>query len=260
MLASMGSPGALLPAELATGGAGSGATSGGTTGSAHLRAAHADLAEKTYQVLRDLVVTRALAPGSKVSAETLSQRFGVSRTTVKDAINQLAAEGLLVVRPQVGTFVRGVSRQDVHEIWDARIMIETHAARAGIPRATPAQVDELRALVEAMAPLVEAHEYVESGYERFVSLDRRLHELVVETAGSDFLMGLFRQVSVYVYIVNYRSRRGLRRADQGLAEHRAILAAYERRDPDLAAATITRHVERSRDVVLRALAQHGELL
>jgi GntR family transcriptional regulator, rspAB operon transcriptional repressor len=225
-----------------------------------LRADHLDLADRTYQALRDLVVTRALPAGAKVSAETLSQRFGVSRTTVKDAINQLAAEGLLLVRPQVGTFVRGLTEQDVREIWDARAMIESHAVRTGVAAASPAQLAELRAVVDAMAPLVEAHEYAEAGYERFVALDRRLHELVVETAASDLLLALFRQVNVYVHIVNYRSRRGLRRADLGLQEHRAIADAYEQRDAGRAAEVATRHITRSRDVVLQAITQHGAVL
>lgn len=227
---------------------------------AGLRAAHTDLSDKTYQALRELVVSRALEPGTKVSAESLSRRFGVSRTTVKDAINQLAAEGLLMVRPQVGTFVRGLTEQDVREIWDARVMIESHAALLGVSRVTEQQLAELTAVVGAMAPLVERSEYVEIGYERFVALDRRLHELVVETAASAFLLSLFRHVSVYVHIVNFRSRRGLRRADLGLQEHRAILAAYEQRDAEGAAAILARHAERSRDVVLQALAQNTELL
>jgi len=220
-----------------------------------LRAAHAGLTEKTYQALRDLIVSRSLAAGAKMSAETLAQRFGVSRTTVKDAINQLASEGLVVVRPQAGTFVRGLTQRDVHEIWDTRIMIETHAGRRGILSASAEQRRELREVADSMVPLVEGREYDPASYERFVALDRRLHELVVETADNVFLLGLFKQVNVYVHIVNFHSRRGLRRADQGLKEHQAIASAYERADGSLLEATITQHIERSRDVVLKSMTQ-----
>src|SRR5947209_8411603 len=98
-------------------------------GDFNLRAEHTDLSGRTYQVLRDLILTRALTPGTKVTAESLAQRFGVSRTTVKTALDQLAGEGLLVVRPQVGTFVRGLTGRDVREIWDVRAVIEAYAAR-----------------------------------------------------------------------------------------------------------------------------------
>jgi DNA-binding GntR family transcriptional regulator len=111
----------------------------GLEGLGDLRATHEDLTERTYRTLHDLIVTRAIAPGTKMAAEGLSQRFGVSRTTIKGALDQLAAEGLVVVRPQVGTFVRGLTARDVREIWDVRLMIETHAARTGVHRATDEQ-------------------------------------------------------------------------------------------------------------------------
>jgi DNA-binding GntR family transcriptional regulator len=228
-----------------------------------LRASHTDLAGKTYRVLRDLIVTRALGPGEKITAEGLAQRFGVSRTTVKTALDQLALEGLVIVRPQVGTFVRGLSARDVHEIWETRALIETYAARRGAPRATEAQRRELHAIVEAMRPLVQQDEYREEHYPRVVELDRRFHELVVETAGNDFLLGLHRQAALHIHTVSYaslRAKRGLRRASAALAEHAAVAEAYEQRDGERAAAVLARHIERSRQVALQALDRAEDVL
>jgi DNA-binding GntR family transcriptional regulator len=225
-----------------------------------LRAAHTDLAAKTYQVLRDLIVTRAIGPGDKITAEGMSQRFGVSRTTVKSALDLLAVEGLVQVRPQVGTFVRGLTAPDVQAIWDVRVMVETFAARRGVHAAGDAQRAELRALVDQMAPLVEGDEYRAEAYERSVDLNRRFHELIVETADNPYLVSMYRQLSAHVHIVDYQSRRGLRRAGLGLEEHHAIAEAYANRDPKLAAKTLARHIERSRDVVLAAMAKLGGVL
>jgi DNA-binding GntR family transcriptional regulator len=225
-----------------------------------LRAAHTDLGAKTYQVIRDLIVTRALGPGDKITAEGLSQRFGVSRTTVKTAIDQLASEGLVVVRPQVGTFVRGLTARDVQAIWDVRVMIETFAARRGVLAASEAQRAQLRDLVDQLAPLVEGDEYREVEYERSVALNRRFHELIVETADNPYLLGMYRQLSAQAHIVDYQSRRGLRRASLAHEEHRTIADAYANRDPKVAAKTLARHVERSRDVVLQAIAKLGDVL
>ncbi|HEV2123667.1 MAG TPA: GntR family transcriptional regulator [Chloroflexota bacterium] len=228
--------------------------------STDLRAGHEDLTEKTYRTLRELVVTRAFPPGSKVSAESLSQRFGVSRTTIKGALDQLAGEGLLIVRPQVGTFIRGLTAQDVRDIADSRLMLELYAGRRGVLGATEEQRAELHTVVDQMAPLVEDQEYKQDRYEEFVALDRRLHELVVETAGNGFLQSIHRQISVHVHIASYRSRRGIRRAGTGLEEHRAIVGAYDRRDPGLITVTLTKHIERSRDVALQAMEQLGDIL
>lgn len=224
-----------------------------------LRAGHEDLTEKTYRTLRQLIITRAIPPGGKVTADGLSQRFGVSRTTVKGALDQLAAEGLVDVRPQVGTFVRGLTTEDVRSIWDVRVMIETFAARQGVPLASPAFCQQLRATVEAMAPLVDGNEYTEAGYERSVVLNQQIHELIVTSASNPYLLNMHRQLSAHVNIVDMHSRRGLRRAALGLEEHRSVAEAYERGDPDLAVATLTRHIERSRDVVLQASIKLGRV-
>lgn len=226
----------------------------------NLRAGHAELADRAYDALRDLIVTRTLRPGEKVTAEGLSQRFGVSRTTVKTALDQLAAEGLVIVRPQVGTFIRGLTAADVRELWDLRVMLETFAAEQGVARASDAQRTELRRLVDAMHPLVEDREYRERRYEHAVGLNRRLHELIIETANNGHLLGLYRRLSAHFHIIDFHSRRGLRRADLALQEHRAIAEAYERRDAELARTTLRRHIGRSRDVILEAMAAQDEPL
>ena len=229
----------------------------------NLRAGHADLSERTYRALRDLILTRALSPGAKVTAEGLSQQFGVSRTTVKSALDQLAGEGLVVVRPQVGTFVRGLTEQDVREIWDVRALIESHAARSGAILATEAQRAALRSIVRQMTPHVDQQEYRADTYPDFIDLDRRFHELVVETAHNGFLLGLHRQTAAHIHVVSYtnlRAKRGLRRAGNGLREHGEIVDAFERRDPDAAAAAVIHHIERSREVALQALAHMGDVI
>src|SRR5688500_20319799 len=111
-----------------------------------LRAGHTDLTERTYRTLKQLIVTREIPAGGKVTAEGLSQRFGVSRTTVKGAIDQLASEGLVEVRPQVGTCVRGLSAKDVRDAWDVRVMLEVTAVRRGGAAATDGQRHGLAAV------------------------------------------------------------------------------------------------------------------
>jgi len=221
------------------------------------RADHADLTEQTYRFLRELIVTRAVGPGAKLTAEGLSHQLGVSRTTVKGALDQLAAEGLVIVRPQVGTFVRGLDGKDVAALWDARLMVEVFAVRLGVVAATDAQRAELAELVAAMEPTVVGQDYREDAYAEVVRINRRLHELVVETSANPYLLEIYRQLSAQLRIVNFRTHQGFRRADLAHAEHRQIAEAYERRDPALAADAMARHLERSRNGAIAAAARQG---
>jgi DNA-binding GntR family transcriptional regulator len=85
----------------------------------------------------------------------------------------------------------------------------------------------------------------------------------VQTADNRFLLGLHRQAAVHTHAVSFASlhaRRGLRRTDEGLREHEAIVEAFERRDPQGAATVLERHIERSRDVALQALAGPADVL
>jgi DNA-binding GntR family transcriptional regulator len=220
-----------------------------------LRLEHGDLTRRTYSTLRHLIVTRVIPAGGKVTADGLSQRLGVSRTTVKGAIDQLEAEGLVEVRPQVGTFVRGLTTEDIRALWDARLMLEVFAARRGVLDATDSQRRELQEIVSQMAPLIERDDYREDTYEAGTALNRRFHELILETAQNKYILSMHQQIRSQVHIVDFHSRRGIRRADLGLAEHRTIALAYEQRDPELAVATVTMHVERSRDATLLATAR-----
>lgn len=222
-----------------------------------LRVGHADLTEKTYRVLKESIVTREVGPGTKLTAEGLSHQLGVSRTTVKGALDQLAAEGLVIVRPQVGTFVRGLDGKDVAALWDARLMVEVFAVQRGVVAATDEQRAELRGLVATMEPMVVGEDYGEDVYLEVVRTNRRLHELVVETSANPYLLEIYRQLSAQLRIVNFRTHQGFRRADLAQAEHRQIADAYEQRDPTLGAEAMTRHLERSRDGAIAAVERRG---
>ncbi len=112
--------------------------------------------------------------------------------------------------------------------------------------------------VDGIESLVEGEDDREDTYPRAVTFNRRLHQLLVETSGNPYLVELYRQLSARLQIVNFQAHRGFRRADLAQAEHRAILEAYGRRDPEMLAEVLTRHLERSRDTVLRGLANRAE--
>ena len=89
---------------------------------------HADLTEKTYRLLREKILRRQLKAGEKISVDEAAEGLGISRTPVLHALERLANDGLVKIIPRKGTFVSELTKQDVKELFDIRVLIETYAA------------------------------------------------------------------------------------------------------------------------------------
>ncbi|MCL4370257.1 MAG: GntR family transcriptional regulator [Chloroflexi bacterium] len=202
-----------------------------------------DLGEKVYEAIRDQIVTCELAPGSPLPVVELARQFGVSLTPVRDALNRLAAEGLVEDVPRKGYFVARLDHEEIVDLLDARRLIELAAVEQGIELAEPDQMDEMRLLLEEMAPLFDEEGHC-LDYAEFSRLDSQFHLLVVATAKNRHLLQIYRGLSVHLHIfrTNLAAQGGYRRRLASVREHRAILRAFESRDlPDVKAA-LSAHV------------------
>src|SRR5437764_12825516 len=93
------------------------------------------LTQTIYKLLRDKIANHDYAPGERLQLDPLAIQLGVSRTPVRDALNQLAVEGLVEIRPRRGTFVAQVDRATVAELYQLRLMIDTSVGKLLAPRA-----------------------------------------------------------------------------------------------------------------------------
>lgn len=202
-----------------------------------------DLGEKVYEAIRDQIVTCELAPGSPLPVVELARQFGVSLTPVRDALNRLAAEGLVEDVPRKGYFVARLDHEEILDLLDARRLIELAAVEQGIELAEPDQMDEMRRLLEEMAPLFDEEGHC-LDYAEFSRLDSQFHLLVVATAKNRHLLQIYRGLSVHLHIfrTNLAAQGGYRRRLASVREHRAILGAFECRDLPAVKAALSAHV------------------
>ena len=108
------------------------------------------LADRAYAELRDRIVTLAIPPGAPINEDALGRDLEMGRTPVREAIKRLALERLVTVFPRRGTFASEINITDLAAISDVRVQLEGHAARRAAERLTPAQRDELDALIAAI--------------------------------------------------------------------------------------------------------------
>lgn len=201
-----------------------------------------------YRALRDDIVAMRLRPGAPVVEKLIAQRFGVSRTPVREAVLKLAGEGLVDVFPQSGTFVSRIPFDDLPEVLAIRGALEKAAAGYAAQRATADDIAALRANIAAQRAVAP------DDHEGFHVLDEAFHALISDTARYPGIWKLTRQVKVQLD----RCRRLImpqpgRRAE-AVAEHEAVADAIAAGKPEAAAEAMAAHLERVLNLVSRVQA------
>lgn len=205
-----------------------------------------------YRKLKEDIVAMRLRPGAPVVEKLIAQRFGVSRTPVREAVLKLAGEGLVDVFPQSGTFVSRIPLDDLPEVVVIRSALEQAAAGHAARRAEPDDIDALRANVAAQRAVSP------DDHEGFHLLDEAFHAMIADVAGYPGFWRLTRQVKVQLD----RCRRLImpqpgRRAE-ALDEHEAVVNAIAAHQPEAASQAMAAHLERVLNLVCRAQASTPE--
>lgn len=144
--------------------------------------------------IRDAILRGELTPATQLKEQMLAERFGVSRTPIRQALTQLVGEGVVVRLPRVGFFVRKLRRQECIELLELRRELEALAASLAAKRITPDQADELEALAQAVDEMQGKPVTAEVR-----AAELRFHRRVVELAGNGELSRVLGQLQV-VYL------------------------------------------------------------
>lgn len=199
-------------------------------------------AEALRRALADAILDGAVAPGAHLDEQEIARRHGVSRTPVREALRQLAAIGLVDLRPRRGAVAVAVSPVRIAEMFEVLNELETLAARLAAERMTPIQRRRLAALHHATAEPMRAgdHETYEAGNVAF-------HAAIFAGSHNGFLAETARGVRERLRPFSRGQFRLLGRLQRSFAEHATIVDAIARADADGATAAMARHVARVGD-------------
>jgi DNA-binding GntR family transcriptional regulator len=193
------------------------------------------LAQRVYLSLKDAILTLAYRPGEAMRKPEICEVLGVSRSPVAEAVARLAADGLVQVVPQSGTFVARFSMEEIREGAFLREALELAAVERVAETITEDQLVLLRRNLRLQQVLVADRDF--SG---FYQTDSQMHELVLSFTGLRRLATLSQTAWVHVNRARQLILPEPGRVQATLAEHQAIVAALEARDP-VAARSATRH-------------------
>lgn len=159
---------------------------------------NANLPEKTYSILKELIIKREYPPDHKLAIPDLAAKLGVSRTPIREALARLEMDGLIKTVPKVGTFVTGITAGNVLEIMETRLMIELWVVKRlgeGTASFTPEIAENLQKIHETAVYIVNS-----SKLENYHEGDYNLHFHM------EFLkLGGNRNIAnIYLNTMNYR--------------------------------------------------------
>lgn len=197
------------------------------------------LTDEAYNALKWRILTHDLRPGGLFTEDDLGRLSGYGRSPVHQAVHRLQYDGLVEILPRKGIVVRAFSGRDINQLIEVRLPVEMEMARLAALRASPAQLDALRAL------LVKGRTYLKrTDREGLMALDRNFHHGIAECTGNQVLMDVLEnlhQRSMILWFVSVSSDR--RAYDIVQEEHEELLARLEARDADGAAEAMRRHLE-----------------
>lgn len=202
-----------------------------------------NLVGQVTHLLRQDIIEGDLAPGERLTEARLSERYGVSRVPVREALRTLEGEGFIAAdRPRTRT-VAVLGEQDARDLFTVRTTVEGLTAARAASEIGP---EGLRALRSILAAGQEA--LAQGRTELLPQLNTDLHRAIAEASASPMLVALFNQISGKIAWV-YRGTIETRAASSW-AEHAEIVRAVVDRDPDRARALMVDHIDRSRRTTL----------
>ena len=208
---------------------------------------------QVYRALRDAIIAAEIAPGQRISENELAERLAVSRTPVREALIRLREERFVQIVPQLGTFVTRISAAAVEDAQFIRESLECAAVRIAAVRAEDGDIAALEGLVQRQAEVSEHGDHA-----RFAVLDDEFHAALCELAGRPVAWEVAQRVKGHLNRVRRLSLPQPDYLTEMVAEHRLVLDALRKRDPDAAETTLRHHLRMVLSALPAIRAQHPD--
>ena len=207
--------------------------------------------DRAYATLLDEIQSGALAPGTVLAEVEQAARLGVSRTPLREALQQLSADGLVEqLSPRV-TVVTDIDADDIRSLFEIRRALEESAARLAADRGDA----ELFAALAAEFAAAAASLGATTGRDDYYALIARFDAAVDAAVANDYIAAALRTVRTHLVRVRRMARDKPERLSASVAEHRLIAEALAERDGDLAAHATHVHLRNALTSILESLPE-----
>jgi DNA-binding GntR family transcriptional regulator len=204
---------------------------------------HDEVAER----LRDLILTGELEPKSRVNELELCEKFGISRTPLREAIKILATEGLLELLPNRGARVGSVSQAEIEEMTEVVAGLEATAGELACRMASEAEIDAIEAKTLVMGKAMSRGDE-----EAYFRLNREVHEAIMVAARNATLAGIYANLSSRIQRMRYTAHKTPEQWRRAMDEHSRMVTLLRAREGEALGRLMRDHVRSKASVIAAA--------
>lgn len=209
------------------------------------------IADQLYDYLSNSIIEGHLKPGEKLVENDLRKKFGISRAPIRECFRILQSEGLIVIQPRKGTFVREFSRKEIEDVFPVRAYLEGLAAKLATPNIGDQEIEKLEELIAEMNLAIKNNEI-----KAFLRSNYIFHSVFIKAAQNEILekvlgnlgKGFWLRIA-YLY---YQASPELVFSNK---MHKDILEAFKKGDPYAAEQAVTKHIEHAKRPLLDSFDQ-----
>lgn len=205
---------------------------------------------QVYQILKDDICEGRFVPGQWLQENDLAERLNVSRSPIREALRQLASDGLVVEIPNKGVFVKEFTPSDIEEVYDMRVLLEDYAINK---LHNNLRSEDKQALINCLNELERLH--AERDLRAYTDLDAQLHNLLIKLSGNSLLESMYGRIHYITQRFRIYSLASQQRFNESLDEHRELVHCLLTNSTAMAHAINQRHLQLARDKILEHLAE-----
>jgi len=210
---------------------------------------HMTLRERIVSSIRGAIVNGQLRPGARIAEPELADKFGISRTPIREAFRQLESEGFISVIPRKGAIVASLSAQDVSNFYDLKMVLEGYAAKLAAKTLTENDLTKM-ATVNRQLEAASA----KKDLRRVLDLHNEFHDIFLRACGNDKLHAIVQ--NMVMQFQRFRLILAMPgRIEGSIRQHQEIIEAFRKRDASLAEELVQRNALYGKTILLRELAK-----
>ncbi len=205
------------------------------------------LADQIYDHLFQSIISGRLKAGEKLVENELCKEFGISRAPIRESFRILESEGLIVIQPRKGTYVKALTREDIEEAFAVREALESLAAKLAVPHLTETEMNTLANLIKEMDAAIKKKDS-----ESFRKANVSFHEVFIKASRNKTLLNILEIMGKGIWMrissMYYQSIEGFPLSNSA---HKEIWKAYKNKDGVRIKKLVEEHIEHARDRLLK---------